>query len=132
MIAVTAERLEQLRLFARIERDTILEHMMRDGRDPADAVVEVPSVDEFVVTALRDDLLEERGQLAEFALARLAGRASGDSAVSELSAEAHRRDADLVEFALLREIAVLAPELTPAVWSLSGKLYVGGHAPRSL
>lgn len=120
MTTITTERLEQLRLFAKLERDTILEHMMRDGRDPAEAVAEVPSVDEFVVTALRDEMLEERGRLAEYSLARLAGRGTGPDAAE------HRRNADRAEFELLREIAAGTPELTPAVWCLTGALRVGG------
>lgn len=69
---MTSERLRTLRTHAQIERDTVLEHRMRDGQDPATALAEVPEVDDFVVSALRDEILEDRGQLAEFALARLA------------------------------------------------------------
>lgn len=122
MIAVTSERLEHLRMFAKLERDTILEHMMRDGRDPAEAVAEVPGVDEFVVTALRDEMLEDRGRLAEYSMTRLAARGSGPDAAE------HRRNADRAEFALLREIAEQVPELTAAVWRLSGSLDVDAEA----
>lgn len=115
---MTAERLRRMRGEARIERDTILEHRMRAGEDPATAVAEVPEIDELVVCALRDELLEDRGQLAEFGLARLAARTGGPDAA------AHRRNADRVEFELLREIAAETPELTRAVWSVSGRLDV--------
>ncbi|MFD5601008.1 hypothetical protein ACFWHR_13245 [Leucobacter sp. NPDC058333] len=107
---LTTERLVQLRSEARLERQTIMEHRVRDGEDPAIAYAETPDIDDFVVLALRDELLEARGQLAEFGLARLAGRAGGSDA------EIHRRNADRVEFELLREIAASAPPLTVAVW----------------
>ena len=113
-----SSRLAQLRAFATIERDAILEHMMRAGRDPAEVIADVPSVDEFVVHGLRDELLEDRGQLAEFSLARLASHSETPDA------EIHRRNADTLEFALLREIADMMPELAPAVWLISGKLSV--------
>lgn len=110
MLPITAERLEQLRGFARIERDTILERRAREGVDPAVAVEDIPDVDDFVVSELRTELLEESGRLAEFGLARLAARAGGPDA------DEHRRNADRVEFELLREIAAASPELTVAVW----------------
>ena len=40
----------------------------------------------------------------------------------------HRRNADRAEFALLREIAEQVPELTAAVWRLSGSLDVDTEA----
>lgn len=96
----------------------MLEQRGRAGEDPAVSLAAIPSVDELVVRELRDDLLDERGQQAEFLLARLAGqRASGDAA-------AHRGNADRVEFELLREIAAAYPELTEAVWALAGRLGV--------
>lgn len=115
---MTTERLQRLRSEARLERDTILEHRMRDGEDPAVAVAEVPDVDELVVLALRDEMLEDRGRLAEFGLARLAARSGGPDA------REHRRNADRVEFELLREIAAGVPELTVAVWRVSHDLDV--------
>ncbi|WP_053354056.1 hypothetical protein [Leucobacter musarum] len=115
---LTTERLVQLRSDARLERQTILEHRVRDGEDPAEAFAEVPDVDDFVVLALRDEMLEERGLLAEFGLARLAARAGG------ADAEIHRRNADRVEFELLREIALSAPPLTVAVWRAGQELRV--------
>ncbi|WP_258566678.1 hypothetical protein [Leucobacter luti] len=77
MLQVSADRLQQLRSDARLERDTILERRVRGGEDPAIAVEEAPEVDDFVVLALRDELLEDSGRLAEFGLARLAARAGG-------------------------------------------------------
>ena len=117
---LTDERLAQLRSFARIERDAILEHEGRLGEDPLTTLIDIPSVDEFVVRELENELLEERGQLAEFALARLAGRGSADDAAE------HRANADRVEFTLLREIAEGCPELTVAVWSVVGRLQGAG------
>ena len=113
---LTADRLRELRANATLERTTMLEHRMREGQDPAIAVAEVPEVDELVVRELRDDLLEERGQLAEYSMARLASLGSGaDAAV-------HGKNADRVEFALLREIALALPELTIAVWQAADRL----------
>lgn len=113
---LTPERLERLRAFARIERTAIMEHEGRQGADPLSTLAHLPSVDEFVVADLRDELLEERGQLAEFALARLASLGSGPDAPE------HRRNADRVEFELLREIAAACPDLTVAVWQVAGRL----------
>ncbi|MBL3699710.1 hypothetical protein [Leucobacter luti] len=109
-LRVSAVRLERLRSDARLERETILERRVRGGEDPAVAVEEALEIDDFVVLALRDELLEESGRLAEFGLARLAARAGGPDA------EAHRLNADRVEFELLRAIAAAVPELTVAVW----------------
>ncbi|UOQ58833.1 hypothetical protein MUN78_02420 [Leucobacter allii] len=115
---MTTERLLRLRAEARLERETLLEHRVRGGEDPAIAYAEAPEVDDFVVRALRDEMLEDRGQLAEFGLARLAARAGGPEAAG------HRRDADRVEFALLREIAEAVPQLTVAVWRAAEELEV--------
>ncbi|UOQ59939.1 hypothetical protein MUN76_12940 [Leucobacter rhizosphaerae] len=109
------ERLLKLRADARLERETILEHRVRDGEDPAVAYAETPEVDDFVVLALRDEMLEDRGQLAEFGLARLAAIAGGPDA------EEHRRTTDRIEFELMRDIAAAVPELTVAVWRIAGK-----------
>ncbi|MDI6023771.1 hypothetical protein QBL02_09445 [Leucobacter sp. UT-8R-CII-1-4] len=121
---LTSERLAQLRNFATIERTAILEYRGREGEDPLTTLSEIPSVDEFVVFELRSELLEERGQLAEFSLARLAGHGSTDEAAE------HKRNADHVEFELLREIASACPELTPAVWLVANALDV--HTPTDL
>lgn len=115
---VTTARLQRMRADARIERDSLLERSSRLGEDPASSVAEMPSVDEFVVHALRDELLEKRGRLAEFGLARLAAHGPGRDAAD------HRRDADRVEFELLREIAADVPQLTVAVWAVASRLEV--------
>ena len=120
---LSTERLLQLRADARLERETILEYRVRGGQDPAVAYEEVPALDDFVVAALRDEMLEDRGQLAEYGLARLAGRSSAaDAAI-------HQANADRVEFELLREIAAGVPELAVAVWRAAGKLDLEGNLP---
>lgn len=116
MLPLTAERLAQLRGDAALERETMLERRVRGGQDPAIAVEEVPEVDDFVVHTLRDELLEADGRLAEFGLARLAARAGGPDA------DEHRRNADRVEFELMRQIAAAAPDLTVAVWRAGAHL----------
>lgn len=118
---ITSQHLERLREFARIERSAIMEREGREGADPLTTLEHLPSVDEFVVRELCNELLEERGSLAEFALARLAGQASGADAAE------HRANADRVEFELLREIAAGCPELTVAVWHLAGRLQAEGR-----
>lgn len=115
---LTDERLSRLRSNAVLERDTILERNGREGEDPATSFEEVPSVDEFMVFALRDELIEERGLLAEFSMARLAALSSGTDAAG------HQRSADRFEFDVLREIADRVPELTIAVWSVAARLNV--------
>lgn len=113
---VTEERLALLRRNARIERDALLEHRGRAGEDPLVTLASMPDVDEFVVHELRDQLLEDRGQLAEFSLAKLASNGTGPEA------EVHRRNVELAEFELLREIGEACPELTVAVWQRAGRL----------
>ena len=108
--------MEQLREFARAERTAILEQRGRIGEDPLATLADLPSIDEFVVRELRDQMLEDRGQLAEFTMARLAAQAQNDDAA------AHRANADRVEFDLLRQIADDNPELTVAVWEAAGRL----------
>lgn len=117
-LVMTAARLQRLRADARLERETMLEHRVRCGEDPADAYAAVPEIDDLVVVALRDQMLEERGRLAEFGLARLAARAGGPEGA------AIRRSTDRVEFELLREIADRVPQLTVAVWRASHDLDV--------
>ena len=114
---MTTDRLQRLRADARLERSTMLESRVRGGQDPATAYAEVPEVDDLVVRELRDELLEHRGRLAEFGLARLAARSGGPDA------EVHRRNADRVEFELLREIADSVPQLTAAVWRAGSGLH---------
>lgn len=113
---VSEARIEELREHARIERTSILESRGRQGEDPLATLSDLPSIDELVVRELRDDILETRGQLAEFAMARIA--AQGTSA----EAAVHRENADRVEFELLREIAQHNPELTIAAWNAAGRL----------
>lgn len=105
-----------MRANARLERNTILEYRVRKGDDIAIASVETPEIDEIVVLSLRDEMLEERGQLAEFSLARAASRSdAADAAI-------HRQNSDRVEFDLLREIAEAVPELAKAVWHTAARL----------
>lgn len=113
---ITSERLAELRRFAGIERTAVLEYFGRQGQDPLETLVDLPSVDELVVREIRDEILEERGQLAEFSMARLAALAHNDEAVE------HRGNADELEFELLREIAADTPELAEAVWAAAGRL----------
>jgi len=113
---MTTDRLQRLRADALLERRTMLESRVRGGQDPATAYAEVPEVDDLVVRELRDELLEDRGRLAEFGLARLAARSGG------ADADEHRRNADRVEFELLREIAEAVPQLTAAVWRAGAEL----------
>lgn len=106
----------RMRADARLELDVLIEHHARDGEDPWDFLQELPSVDELVVVALRDDALDARGKTAEYLLARLA------SETSRSDAAALRSEADRLEYDILREIAYRHPELTPAVWRLAGQL----------
>ncbi|WP_017793239.1 hypothetical protein [Leucobacter salsicius] len=115
-MADPSERLHRLRADARLERETAMESRVRGGQDPATASEEVPGIDELVVFALREERLEDRGQLAEYALARLAARAGGPDAAE------HTRNADRVEFEILRDIADEFPELTVAVWRAGDRL----------
>lgn len=94
----------------------MMEQQGRLGEDPLTTLSDLPSVDELVVRELRDELLEERGQLAEFAMARLIAQGDGDEA------RIHRDNADRVEFELLREIAAANPELTVAAWTAAGRI----------
>ena len=94
----------------------MMEHRGRLGEDPLATLEDLPSIDELVVRELRDEMLERRGQLAEFAMARLIASGDGDEATI------HRNNADEVEFELLREIAAGNPELTVAAWAAAGRL----------
>lgn len=115
-VHITDQRLTELRTFARIERTALMERQGRRGEDPLLTLESLPSIDEFVVRELRDEMLETRGQLAEFAMARLIAQGEGDEAAI------HRENVDDVEFGLLREIAEHTPELTVAVWAAAGRL----------
>ena len=98
-----------------------MEREGRRGEDPLTTLEDLPSIDELVVRELRDEMLEERGQLAEFSMARLIASDVGDEAA------AHRANADRVEFDLLREIAEGNPELTIAAWAAAGRLTTSVH-----
>lgn len=84
--------------------------------DPLSTLETLPSIDEFVVRELRNEILESRGQLAEFAMARLIGVGGSEDAFE------HRANADKVEFEILREVAEQYPELTVAAWAVAGRL----------
>ena len=99
----------------------MMEREGRLGADPLSTLEDLPSIDELVVRELRDEMLEERGQLAEFAMARLIAESDGDEAAH------HRKNADRVEFELLREIAAGNPELTVAAWAAAGRLSSHAH-----
>lgn len=107
-----------MRYLAGIQRSAVLEQKGREGEDPLTTLTHIPSIDEFVVNELRLQMLEDRGLLSEFALARLAGQGTGDDA------DTHRRNADQAEFDLLREVAEEFPELATAVWMISDRLDV--------
>lgn len=113
---LSPERLGELRSFARLERTSLLETRGRLGEDPLESLADMPSIDELVLRDLRDELLTERGQFAEFTMARLLGTGTGPDAVM------HRQNADRVEFELLREIAAANPVLTVPVWEACGRL----------
>lgn len=113
---LTAVDLPKLRRDAHLERQSIIEHRARDGEDPWDFLPSMPTVDELVVAVLRDDALHDRGLAAQHAMARLAGYSSLDDA------QDHKDNADHLEYEVLREIAQVHPELTRAVWRMSGKV----------
>lgn len=117
-MTLSSDRLHKMRADARLERETALEARVRGGQDLSIAFDEVPDIDELVVQALRDEGLEERGQLAEYALARLAARAGGPDAAE------YTRNADRVEFEILRDIVREYPELTVAVWRAGDRLEI--------
>lgn len=112
----SSEHVEQLRRFARIEREAVMELRGRAGEDPLVTLAELPSVDELVVRELRDEMLETNGQFAEFMMARLAAGGSGEDA------NEHRMNTDRVEFELLGKIAETYPELSVAAWNVAGTL----------
>jgi hypothetical protein len=119
-VHLTTQRLIELRADARLERTTMMETRGRLGEDPADSIEKMPSIDALVVERVRDDFLEERGQLAEFKITRMLGRVPGPEG------EAHAHNADRAEFEIFREIALNCPPLTRAVWELAGALRVAG------
>ncbi|QPZ38526.1 hypothetical protein [Paramicrobacterium chengjingii] len=111
-----SESLARLRADARLELDVLIEHRSRDGQDPWDFLQFLPTVDQLVVRALRDDELDRTGKTAEFLLARLGEKTQRPDAARL------RIEADRLEYGILREIAHRHPELTQAVWTLAGDL----------
>ncbi|GAB2528898.1 hypothetical protein [Paramicrobacterium agarici] len=111
-----SDSLARLRADARLELDVLIEHRSRDGEDPWEFLQFLPTVDQLVVTALRDEELDRLGKTAEFLLARL-GQKTGRSDAARL-----RSEADRLEYGILRDIAHRHPELTRAVWTLAGDL----------
>lgn len=104
----------ELLALARSERDALLERRMREGEDPALVIEEIPDVEEFLVRILRDDELEQRGLMGEYALARLAQQTQQENA-AEL-----RRVADGIDAGIYRGIARRYPKLSRAVWRMLG------------
>lgn len=119
---LTTQRLIELRSDARLERITMMESRGRLGEDPAVSLEQMASIDAIVVETLRDELLEQRGRLAEFNMTRLMGRVPGPDG-AEYAARA-----DQAEFEILREIALDCPPLTRAVWEIAGTLPLAGSA----
>lgn len=111
-----SENIARLRADARLELDVLIEHHSRDGEDPWEFLHQLPTVDQLVVRALRDDELDRLGQTAEFLLARLGQKAQRPDAARL------RAEADRLEYGILRQIAHRHPELTRAVWTLAGDL----------
>ncbi|GAA4372079.1 hypothetical protein [Agromyces bauzanensis] len=99
-----ASTLERLRQDARDELAALIELRCRLGEDPWIFLPELPSVDEQVVSTLR----EERLHSERWSPAR--ARAYHPTA--------RRGDASRFEYELLREIALDHPDLSTAVWSL--------------
>lgn len=105
-----------MRQDAALEREALLEQHARDGEDPADFVIAMPSVDELVVATLLADALHDQGLSAEHGLASLAGKSRmHDAAV-------HRGNAHLLEERILLELAQDYPELSSAIWSMLTEL----------
>ncbi|SKC35186.1 hypothetical protein ACUWEX_00150 [Okibacterium fritillariae] len=116
---IAPHQLEKMRADARLELYVLYEHRSRQGEDPADFVHELPSADELVVAAIRDDELHDSGLAAQHGMARLAGLSSLPDAAQ------HRQNADDVEFELLRRIALEHPSLMRAAWSMMGRIRRG-------
>ncbi|MCW4457326.1 hypothetical protein [Microbacterium sp. MPKO10] len=111
-----SESLARLRADARLELDVLIEHHSRDGEDPWEFLQHLPTVDQLVVRALRDEELDRTGKTAEFLLARLGEQTQRPDAARL------RAEADRLEYTILRDIAHQHPELTRAVWTLAGSL----------
>jgi hypothetical protein len=100
--------LELLRQEARDELAAVIEFRCRLGDDPWEFLPELPTVDEQVVLTLREETIEVHD------LAEARSRAYHPSAA--------REEREQFEYQLLRRVALDHPELTPAVWSMLGRL----------
>lgn len=98
--------LEQFRQDARDQLAAEIEVRCRLGEDPWAFVPSLPSVDEQVVTSLR----EERIHTEEWSMLR--ARAYHPTATPDA--------AEQFEYAVLRAIALEHPELSTAVWMMLG------------
>ncbi|WP_030147589.1 hypothetical protein [Mycetocola saprophilus] len=112
----TANDLIRLRRDATLERAVLIEAHARAGEDPHDFIPTLPTIDELVVTELRNSEIDDRGLTAQYILARMAGSSSRPEAAL------HAADADRVEREILREIGLIHPELARTVWSMLGRL----------
>jgi len=115
-MGLSTRELARLRRDARDELSVLVDRRARNGEDPWEFMPELPTVDELVVSRLRDDALEREGVAAEYALARLAGHSSAEDAPH------HRRNADALDYRLLREIGLAEHELLRTVWVMLGRL----------
>ena len=100
--------LERLRQEARDELEAVIEHRCRQGDDPWDFIPNMPTVDEQVVLIL----------CAE----RIYGEDLGVERAKAYHPSQDPTKADDFEYKLLRAVALDHPDLTPAVWSMIGKL----------
>lgn len=100
--------LDSLRAEARDELEAEIEQRCRRGEDPWQFIPELPSVDERVVTILRQDAI------ASPDLRQQRSRAYHPTA--------RPGQAERFEFGLLRRIALQHPDLTRTVWQLLGRL----------
>lgn len=106
----TGRSLEVLRAEAAEEIAMLVEHRSRAGEDPWEFMPLLPTVDEQVVLILRAESVELDAAIGQRSAHWAVHPASGHG--TELGEEYHR----------LRRIALLHPELTPAVWKLMGAL----------
>jgi hypothetical protein len=106
----------RLREYARDELDVLIEHRSRQGEDPWEFLPDMPTVDELVVLSLRDDALDERGQTAEYLMARLAARSTRSDA------DDHRRALERIDAEIFRAIGIEHPALTRTAWMMLGRM----------
>ena len=100
--------LEVLRQEARDELAAAIEFRVRQGDDPWSFIPGLPSIDEQVVLALRDETIESH---------RL-----GEARARAYHPTASTADAEAFEYGILRRIALDHPPLTRTVWSLLGRI----------